>query len=79
LIQEPYISKQGKTRATQGWIAVYPTHHDQDPLLTRAVTLVNRSLSTNSWSSVPMDTQDAVAISLRTLAETIILINIYSD
>ncbi len=52
LIQEPYISKQGKSRATQGWLSIYPTNHEWDPHLTRAVTLVNRSISTNAWSSI---------------------------
>ncbi len=47
------------------------------PHLTRAVTLVNRSISTNAWSSIALDTQDAVAMSLQAPAETIV--NIYSD
>ncbi|KAK0437909.1 uncharacterized protein EV420DRAFT_1253164, partial [Desarmillaria tabescens] len=79
LVQEPYISKQGKSRATQGWITVYPTGHNQDPSQTRAVTLVNRAVSTNSWSSIPLITQDAVAINLRAPAESIIIVNVYSD
>ncbi len=41
LIQEPYIGKHRKSRATQGWMAVYPTRHDSDLTKTRAVTLVN--------------------------------------
>ncbi len=79
MIQEPYISKQGKSRATQGWITIYPTHHKKDPHLTRAVTLVNRSLSTNAWSSIALDTQDVVAMSLHAPAETIIIVNVYSN
>ncbi|SJL18620.1 uncharacterized protein ARMOST_22217 [Armillaria ostoyae] len=79
LIQEPYISKQGKSRATQGWLSIYPTNHKQDPALTRAVTLINRSISTNAWSSIALDIQNAVPMSLQAPAEMIIIVNIYSD
>ncbi len=79
MIQEPYISKQGKSRATQGWLTVYPTGHDLEPSATRTVTLINRSISTNAWSSIPLETQDAVAVVLRAPAESIIIVNIYSD
>ncbi|KAK0455649.1 uncharacterized protein EV420DRAFT_1218264, partial [Desarmillaria tabescens] len=54
----------GKSRATQGWITVYPTNHSCDPTKTRVVILVNRSITTNAWSSIPLDTQDAIAIEL---------------
>ncbi|SJL06791.1 uncharacterized protein ARMOST_10133 [Armillaria ostoyae] len=79
MIQEPYISKQGKSRATQGWITVYPSNHEEDPSHTRALTLINRSISTNAWSSIPLATQDAVAITVRTPTESLIIVNIYSD
>lgn len=79
LIQEPYISKQGKSRAMQGWITMYPTGHNQDPSQMRAIMLVNWAISTNSWSSVPLNSQDAVAINLQAPAESIIIVNIYSD
>ncbi|KAK0432820.1 uncharacterized protein EV420DRAFT_1695240, partial [Desarmillaria tabescens] len=79
MIQEPYISKQGKSRATQGWVTVYPPNHEGDPSHTRALTLINRSISTNAWSSIPLATQDAVAIVLRTPTESLIIVNIYSD
>lgn len=79
LIQEPYISKQGKSRATQGWITMYPTGHNQDLSQTRAIMLVNWAVSTNSWSSVPLNSQDAVAINLWAPAESVIIVNIYSD
>ncbi|KAK0439271.1 uncharacterized protein EV420DRAFT_1243286, partial [Desarmillaria tabescens] len=77
MIQEPYISKQGKSRATQGWIMIYPTHHKQDPHLIKTVTLVNQSLSTNAWSSIALDTQDIVTMSLHAPTETIIIVNLY--
>ncbi len=79
MIQEPYISKQGKLRATQGWLMVYPTGHDLKPSATRTVTLINQSISTNTWSSIPLETQDAVVIVLQAPAESIIVVNIYSD
>ena len=79
MIQEPYISKQGKSRAMQGWITVYPSNHEEDPSHTRALTLINRSISTNAWSSIPLATQDAIVIIVQTPMELLIVVNIYSD
>ncbi len=45
----------------------------------RALTLINRSISTNAWSSIPLATQDAVAIIVRTPTESLIVVNIYSN
>ncbi|KAJ6586355.1 hypothetical protein DFH09DRAFT_840309, partial [Mycena vulgaris] len=78
-LQEPYINFNSKTRANPWWTAVYPTEHGMPGKSTRAVTLVSRTLPTNSWSQIHIPSVDVVAIEFRGTFGTIRLINIYND
>ncbi|KAJ6561098.1 hypothetical protein DFH09DRAFT_831703, partial [Mycena vulgaris] len=77
-LQEPYMDQNRKTRVNAWWTAVYPSGHEASKERTRAVTLVNRSLSTNAWSQIHIPCPDVVGIELRGDFGTL-RINIYND
>ncbi|KAJ6470020.1 hypothetical protein C8R45DRAFT_797553, partial [Mycena sanguinolenta] len=56
---------------------VYPSTHGGEGVRTRAVTLVNTSLPTDSWSQMPLDSPDAVAVEFRGAFGTLRMVNIY--
>ncbi|KAJ6469936.1 hypothetical protein C8R45DRAFT_766712, partial [Mycena sanguinolenta] len=56
---------------------VYPTLHGKGEARTRAVTLVNVSLPTDSWSQMQIDSSDMVAIEFRGDFRTLRIVNIY--
>ncbi|KAJ7489078.1 hypothetical protein FB451DRAFT_1023954 [Mycena latifolia] len=78
-LQEPYMDHKWRTRANVWWTVVYPTGHDESEERSRAVTLVNRSLPTNTWSQVHIPCQDVVSVEFRADFGTLRVINIYND
>jgi len=80
-IQEPHFDFQAISRATSVWTAVYPTgfNNDKEKPLPRALTLVHTRISTNSWTQVPVDSLDVVAIRLTGNSGTLNIYNIYND
>ncbi|KAF8193036.1 hypothetical protein BJ912DRAFT_848521, partial [Pholiota molesta] len=79
-IQEPYIDFQGRTRATPGWYTIYPTKHKfTNDIKTRSVILINKKISTNTWTQIDVDSLDITAIQIRSERGTINLYNIYND
>ncbi|KAJ7083395.1 hypothetical protein B0H15DRAFT_755034, partial [Mycena belliarum] len=77
-LQEPYMDHNRKTRANSWWSVVYPTGHDASEERSRAVTLVNRSLPTNSWSQIHIPCPDVVGVEFRGDFGTLRVINIYN-
>ena len=78
-LQEPYIDFKGVTHATPPWYVVYPSRHYTEPQDTRAVMLINKKLSTNSWESLQIDSSDITAIRLSGDFGYIRILNIYND
>ncbi|KAJ7173836.1 hypothetical protein C8R46DRAFT_893338, partial [Mycena filopes] len=78
-LQEPHIDFRNMTRGNSSWRVVYPSEHGMEGRRTRAVTLVNVSLSTNSWTQMPFPSPDAVAIEFRCAIGTIRIVNVYND
>src|SRR5437762_2011793 len=52
LIQEPYLDKNGATKASSYWKVVYPDHHRINTQKTRTVILVNKSMNSNTWQEI---------------------------
>ncbi|KAJ6579484.1 hypothetical protein DFH09DRAFT_852879, partial [Mycena vulgaris] len=78
-LQEPYMDHNRQTRANNWWTPVYPTGHAASAERSRAVTLVNRLLLTNSWSQIHIPSPDVVGIEYRGNFGTLHVINIYND
>ena len=81
-IQEPHFDHLNATRATPVWRLVMPTgwnRNDPPEKTPRAIILVHERLSTNSWTQIELDTQDAVGIKLIGDGGEISLYNIYND
>lgn len=80
LIQEPYIDFQKFTRATHHFHAVYPsTHLKGNAPVTRAITLINKRIPTNSWKQTLFDSGDVVSVDLMLNTTTIHVYNVYND
>ncbi|KAJ6512613.1 hypothetical protein C8R45DRAFT_765058, partial [Mycena sanguinolenta] len=78
-VQEPYMGPGAWTRADAQWRVVYPTVHGKEGVRSRAVTLVNASLPTDSWTQMPIDSPDMVAVEFRGDFGTLRIVNIYND
>ncbi|KAJ7302840.1 hypothetical protein DFH08DRAFT_722650, partial [Mycena albidolilacea] len=78
-LQEPYMGPGNVTRADSQWRVVYPTLHGVEERRTRAVTMVNTSLPTDSWSQIHVASADMVVVEFRGAFGTIRLVNIYND
>ncbi|KAF8870225.1 hypothetical protein BD779DRAFT_1455807, partial [Infundibulicybe gibba] len=76
-IQEPYIDHWGNTRANQSWRTFRPTGYRDKPNETRAVILVNSKIDTNTYATIPINSQDIVGIQLQGEFGTMRIINIY--
>ncbi|KAF7373394.1 RNA-directed DNA polymerase from transposon X-element [Mycena sanguinolenta] len=79
VLQEPYIGPGAWTRADAQWRVVYPTPHGKEGVRSRAVTLVNVSLPTDSWNQMQIDSPDMVAVEFRGEFGTLRMVNIYND
>jgi hypothetical protein len=62
LIQEPYIDFNGKTRANQNWVVIYPSTHSDYPDHTRSVILINTSIISDAWKQIHFNHPDITVI-----------------
>ncbi|KAG2339656.1 hypothetical protein BDR05DRAFT_849035, partial [Suillus weaverae] len=76
-IQEPTIDNKGNTRVTHDWHVVYPMHRYTHPKRSRAVTLINKCINTNSWRQLPFPSTDVVIIQFSGAFSKMTLFNIY--
>ncbi|KAF7346431.1 RNA-directed DNA polymerase from transposon X-element [Mycena sanguinolenta] len=79
VLQEPYMGPGAWTRADAQWRVVYPTSHGKEGVRSRAVTLVNVSLPTDTWSQMQINSPDMVAVEFRGAFGTLRIVNIYND
>ncbi|TFY52504.1 hypothetical protein EVJ58_g9980 [Rhodofomes roseus] len=77
-LQEPHIDFLKNTRASQNWIVIYPTGHKDSDATSRSLTLINKRISTNSWTAIPIPSPDITAFTLRTPTTLLHLFNVYN-
>ena len=77
-IQEPHIDFLNLTRANHHWTIIYPTTHHNMPAKTRSVTLVNKTISKNSWRQIPLDSSNITVMELKVNNLSIAIYNIYN-
>src|SRR5882672_11768779 len=78
-IQEPYLDCLHNSHATHHWFTVYPKEHYLKPKKTRALLLVNKHITTDTWLQVDFGSSDIMAIQLSTSHSKLLIANIYSD
>ena len=77
-IQELHINFLNLTRTNHHWTDIYPTAHHNTPAKTRSVTIVNKSISKNSWCQVPLDSSDVTVMELKINNLSMTIYNIYN-
>ncbi|KAF8443287.1 hypothetical protein L210DRAFT_3396918, partial [Boletus edulis BED1] len=78
LLQEPVINSVNLTTTNPRWNVLYPSCHNNDKApRTRAIILINKSLSKDGWRIIPTDCPDITAIELKGDAGRIQIFNIY--
>ncbi|KAI0310897.1 Endonuclease/exonuclease/phosphatase, partial [Amylostereum chailletii] len=79
-IQEPYIDFKSQSRANAHWFTVYPPQaNPAKQTVPRALTLVHSRLHTDSWSIIPLPSQDITAVQITHEQGEIVIINVYND
>ncbi|CDO73964.1 hypothetical protein BN946_scf185043.g12 [Trametes cinnabarina] len=79
-LQEPYLSFLGLSTATPNWRVVYPTPHGTHGVSrSRSLILINKRLSTNAWTPIPLPHPDVTAVTIRTGDTAVHLFNLYVD
>ncbi|EIW59060.1 uncharacterized protein TRAVEDRAFT_79055, partial [Trametes versicolor FP-101664 SS1] len=64
--------------STSHWHVIYPTTHRKEGAgRSRAVTLVNKKLSIDSWSAIAVQHPDITAISICAKDTTVHIFNLY--
>src|SRR5271156_3195656 len=78
-IQEPHFDFQNLSRATRIWHSIYPTTPTDDAVRPRALTLIHKRISTNSWTQVIVNSPDVVAFKISNGTQNITIYNVYND
>ena len=78
-IQELAMNFLDKSIAAKDWIPVYPSTHTKEPKKTRALILMNCSLSTENWEQIDFPSGDVTAVRITGNWGQISLFNIYND
>ncbi|KAG1787677.1 uncharacterized protein HD556DRAFT_1246524, partial [Suillus plorans] len=77
-LQEPHINSMKNTISPTYFHAVYPTTRFSAPnLKSRAVTLISKSLETNSWQQFAFPSPDVVVIQFQGPFSRCTIFNIY--
>lgn len=79
VIQEPYLNFLRNTRANHIWHVLYPTQHYTHPQKrSRAITLINAKLDTNSWTQIAFPSSDIVVTQITSNIGKYAIFNIYN-
>lgn len=66
-MQELYFDFNKQSRVTQKGLPVYPKgYNDQESGKTRAMLMVSRQITTNSWTRLEVNSIDVVGIHIKT-------------
>jgi hypothetical protein len=79
VLQKPYMGPGNVTWADSQWRVVYLTLHGVEERRTRAVTMVNMLLPTDSWSQIHVASADMVVVEFHGAFGTIRFVSIYND
>jgi hypothetical protein len=80
VIQEPYIDRCHNTRANQYWQTIYPKNRYIDSTPKNcSLILINRRISTDSWTEITLDSSDITALQMKMLAGDFLIFNIYNN
>jgi hypothetical protein len=80
LIQEPVINIVNLTMANPRWSVIYPSTHNKDCTnRTHSVILVNKTLSKDSWCTIPVNSPDITTMEINKTSGQICVYNIYND
>ncbi|KAI5997158.1 hypothetical protein EDD15DRAFT_2163128, partial [Pisolithus albus] len=78
--QEPHIRPNKCTISSPKFYTVYPSTRFSDPdRVSRAVTLISTTLSTNAWYQIPFPSPDVVVVQFVGPHNRTTLINVYND
>lgn len=82
LLQDPYIYPNTRfTIASRNWISYYPPkppNNDDANQKPRCAILVNKNISTGTYSQLEIHSQLLTVLKFSTLTEEIVIINIYN-
>ncbi|KAF8583133.1 hypothetical protein K439DRAFT_1301786, partial [Ramaria rubella] len=78
-VQEPWLDKLGRMRASGKWEVVYPTRHTDKPGKIRSILFISKNISTDSWTDIDTGMQGISAIHLRHDNGDIDIFNVYND
>lgn len=80
LLQEPWLGRDGLTRAISRFNVIYPTTRDREPEKTRAVTMISTRIKSDHYIQLPIDSPDVVGLDIKCGPEDWLrIINIYND
>ncbi|KAF8998374.1 hypothetical protein BDQ17DRAFT_1168252, partial [Cyathus striatus] len=73
-----HIDHMGKSRSNKHWTTVYPSSPPPPGRVVHSLLLINSSISTDSWSPVPLPSSDITAIRLQVVGgHSIFIFNLY--
>ena len=67
-IQEPYLYHHDNTYTSPHWYMVYPKEHYTDPEKMWIILLVNKRISTDSWTQIDFHLSEITAIQIQMAA-----------
>ena len=78
-IQELYTNNFGIMRGNQGWFAIYPTPHVQDPNASRSIMLISTKIPSDRFCQIPVDNKDITTVEIQMEDGPMRIYNIYND
>src|SRR5882724_6672144 len=78
-IQEPYLNHHHNSRTSPHWYTVYPKEHYINLEKMWTIILVNRRISTDSWTQIDFHSSDITVIQIQMEAGKALIINTYND
>ena len=77
-IQEPYLDHHHNSCASLHWYMVYPNEHYIDPEKTWTIILVNKRISTDSWTQIDFHLSKITVIQIQMATGKVLIINTYN-
>ncbi|KAF9489789.1 hypothetical protein BDN71DRAFT_1360839, partial [Pleurotus eryngii] len=65
LLQEPWIDRDGWSRAIRWFNTIYPITHDTQKDKTRAVTFISMQIASDHYIQLPINSSDIVGVDIK--------------